>query len=283
MKMRKNMKTAVAAGLTLCGIGFATTRADLVDNAPSTGDETLFQGNVNGSLGVPGVFVGTDSNTSFKYGLMAFNISAIPSNATVTGVTLDLYIGMVAGSGGQTVTNSGSPRTISLYDEPQSWGASTNISGRATFSGTGQGSPANPGDATWNDASFNSSAALAVPWTTGMPANITGSSAALATTSGIPGTSNALVQWSSDALTSEIQGWVDNPSSDNGLVLVNANSTGAQSFLGFWGPAGAANSGNGLAPDLIVTYVPEPATFALLGMTGTGLLLRRRRQGNDLP
>jgi len=276
--MKLTKMSIAALCVSLSAIYASSVRADILANNPSTGDETLFQGNVNGSLGVPGVFVGTDSNTSFKYGLMAFNISSIPVGSPITGVTLDLYIGMVAGSGGQTVTNFGPPRTISVFDESQPWGASTNIPGRASFAGTGQGSPANPGDATWNDASFNSNAALAVPWTTGTPANITSSSVALATTAGIPGTSNALVQWSSAALTAEIQGWVNNPSSNNGLVLVNANSTGAQSFLGFWGAQGAINSGNGLSPDLIVTYVPEPVSLSLVALVAPILLCRRQRR-----
>ena len=85
-------------------------RADIVvDNVPSTGDDTLFQSGDSLSLGDPGIFVGTDSNTSFKYGLMAFNVSGIPSDATITGVTLDLYIGQVAGSGGGSVVEFRSP------------------------------------------------------------------------------------------------------------------------------------------------------------------------------
>jgi hypothetical protein len=259
-------------------VGVLPAAAQTTVNLPSTGADTLFQGDTTNSLGVPGIFVGTDSNTSFKDGLLAFNASSIPSNATITGATLDLYIGMVAGSGGNTVVNSGSPRTISLYDESQPWGASTNAAGATLFNGHGQGSPANPGDATWLDASYNSNSALAVPWSTGQAANITSSSVALATTSGIPGTSNAEVQWSSTALATEVQGWVDQPSSNNGLVVVNADSSSAQSFLGFWSATGAANNGNGLAPDLVVTYsVPEPATLSLIAGAGAMLLARRQR------
>lgn len=278
--MRLNLKGILifAVCANLSAIGVSSVRADIVSNIASTGDDTLFQGGVNNSLGDPGIFVGTDSATSFKDGLMAFNVSTIPVGATITGVTLDLYIGMVAGSGGGTVTNSGAPRTISLYDESQAWGASTNEVGSTSFAGHGQGFAANPGDATWNDASFNSNSALAVPWSTGFPANITGGSVALATTSGIPGTSNALVQWSSAALAAEVQNWVNSPSSNNGLVVVNANSTSAQSFLGFWGASGSANNGNGLAPDLVVTYVPEPLGMSLIAFGMPILLCRRQRR-----
>jgi hypothetical protein len=268
----------LAVCVSLSAACVSSVRADILANIPSTGDDTIFENNVNNSLGDPGVFVGTDSAIDPKYGLMAFNVSTIPSYATITGVTLDLWVGMVAGSGGSNVTNFGSPRTISVYDESQAWGASTNEIGSTVFGGHGQGFAANSGDATWDDASYNSSSALAVVWTSGQPANITGSSVALATTSGIPGTDGLEVQWSSAALNAEVQGWVDSPSSNNGLVLVNANSTSTQTFLAFWGASGSANNGNGLAPDLAVTYtVPEPVTFSLLALAAPAFLLRRHR------
>jgi hypothetical protein len=251
-----------------------SARADTLDNIPSTGDDTLFQGGVNNSLGDPGVFVGTDSGTSFKYGLMAFNVSSIPAGATVTGATLDLYVGMVAGSAGSNVTNFGPLRTIGVYGESQAWGASTNSVGATSFGGHGQGFPANAGDATWNDAMSPSTA-----WSAGTPANITGSSVALATTANIPGTDGLEVQWSSAALTAEVQGWLNTPTSDNGLVLVNADSTDPQTFLAFWGAQGAANAGNGLAPDLAVTYtVPEPVSLSLVAVIAPILLCRRQRR-----
>jgi hypothetical protein len=275
MKLREIVIVAVC--VNLFAIGVAPVRADMLANIPSTGDDTLFQAN-NNDLGDPGIFVGTDSSSSFKDGLMAFNVSTIPAGATITGATLDLYIGQVAGSGGGSVTNSGAPRTISLYDESQAWGASTNEVGSTAFAGHGQGFAANPGDATWNYAAYNSNSSLATPWTSGMPANITGSSVALATTSGIPGTTSAEVQWTSAALATEVQGWVNKPSSNNGLAVVNSNSSSAQSFLAFWGAQGAANAGNGLAPDLAVTYVvPEPLSISMV-VFGMPILLSRRRR-----
>lgn len=278
--MRKNLTSFkfVAVCVNLLLISVSSVRADILANCPSTGDDTLFQGTPNNSLGVPGVFVGTDSNSSFKYGLMAFNISSIPAGATITGATLDLYVGIVAGSGSNPVVGMGAPRTISLYDESQAWGASTNGAGAKQFGGDGQGFAALPGDGTWNDASVATNTSPAVPWSTGLPANITITSVPLATTAGIPGTTSEEVEWSSAGLAAEIQGWVNNPSSNNGLVLVNANSAGAQSFLGFWGAQGAQNAGNGFAPDLAVTYnVPEPVSFSLFAVVAPILLCRRQR------
>jgi hypothetical protein len=278
--MRKKLSGIIIFGVcaNLFAIGVPSVRADILDNAPSSGDDTLFQAN-NNDLGVPGIFAGTDSGTLFKYGLMTFNVSTIPSGATITGVTLDLYIGMVAGSSGGSVTDFGPLRTISLYDESQAWGASSNASGASTFSGHGGGSAANVGDATWNYASYNSMSSLATAWSSGSPANITSNSVALATTSGIEGTTSAEVQWSSAALTTEVQGWVNNPTSNNGLVVVNADSTDAQTFLAFWGAQGAANAHNGLAPDLAITYVvPEPLSLSLV-VFGMPILLCRRRRG----
>ncbi len=279
MRMNLTKILFVAVCVNVSAICVSSARADILDNAPSTGDDTLFQGDLTNSLGDPGIFVGTDSNTSFKIGLMAFNISSIPSYATITGATLDLYIGMVAGSGGSNVVDSGPTRTISLYDESQAWGASTNEVGSTTFGGHGQGFGADPGDATWNDAAYNSMPSLATAWSSGMPANITGTSVALATTSGIEGTDSAEVQWSSSALIAEVQGWVNTPSSNNGLAILNADSSSAQSFLGFWGTQGATNANNGFEPDLAITYtVPEPVSLSLLGAVAPILLCRRQRR-----
>jgi len=274
MRMNLTKILFVAVCVNVSAICVSTARADMMASISSTGDDTLFQGGVNDSLGVPGVFVGTDGGTSDKIGLMAFNVSSIPSYATITGVTLDLYIGMVAGSSGSNVSDFGPLRTISLYDESQAWGASANASGASSFGGHGQGSAAIAGDATWDDAKYPSTA-----WTGGVPANITGTSTALATTSGIEGTDGAEVTWSSTSLIAEVQGWLNTPSSNNGLVLVNADSTDPTTFLAFWGAQGAQNATNNMAPNLAVTYtVPEPVSLSLVGVVAPILLCRRQRR-----
>ena len=110
----------------------------------------------------PGMFVGADCQGRPKRGLLEFDVPAyVPSDAIITGATLTLFLGMVAWT---DTGDDQTPRTIRLYDVSTAWTGSSN--GNSGFPGpgfgsTGQGFPANIGDATWNDAKYNT-----VPWNT---------------------------------------------------------------------------------------------------------------------
>src|SRR3984893_12620474 len=147
-------RAVIGAGFVLFAAG-PSAWADVIVNIPALQDATLFGGSVadNSSSG-PGMFVGSDGQGRPKRGLIEFDIPAyVPSNSTITSAVLTLYLGQVAGSGGGS-SGDPTPRTIRLFDVTTAWAGSTNgttgFPGPG-FRGTGQGFPANIGDATWND------------------------------------------------------------------------------------------------------------------------------------
>lgn len=257
----------------------APARASIEVDIPASADATLLGGSdVGNSLAVPGIFVGKDPS-NVKRGLIEFEIaSAIPAGATITGVSLQMTVGQVAGSAGGSVTNFGPVQTMSLYDESQAWGQPTNTVGASSFGGHGHGAPAQAGDATWNTAAWSST-----PWNVAAGGNWTSASVDLADAQ-VPGTTSYVATWSSPALVGEVQGWLDDPSSNNGLLVKDQDEVTGTTFRAFWGEQGAINAGNpSWAPDLSVTYtdsgspVPEPVTLGLFAVGMPTLVLRRRR------
>jgi hypothetical protein len=262
---------AAVAGLSMLAAGHelhaATVNLPAVQNASLLGGADATN---NASLGEPGMFVGTDGQDNPKRGLIEFNIAGnIPAGATITSVQLQLTVGQIAGSGGG---GSSGGVTISLFDEAQAWGQPTNVVGATSFGGHGHGAAPATGDATWNYAFFN-----ATPWQiAGGDWTSSLSTIASASSNGTPAT----VTWSSAAMVSDVQNWLNNPSTNNGWLLKNSDEVDATDFLAFWGAQGAANNNNpAIAPDLMVTYtpIPEPSSVLLLAIGLPMLLARRRR------
>ncbi|HUB24860.1 MAG TPA: DNRLRE domain-containing protein, partial [Tepidisphaeraceae bacterium] len=253
-----------------------------VVNLPAVQDCTLLGGSdatTNQSLADPGIFVGTDGQDNPKRGLIEFNIAGtIPADATITSATLTLTVGQVAGSGGGGGggSNAGA-ETISLFNESQAWGQPTNVAGASSFGGTGHGAAPDTGDATWNYAFYNSNSADATPWTTA-GGDWSSSLTDIADTA-VTGTDTSFT-WSSANMVSDIQDWLDDPSTNFGWIIKNANETTATDFRAFWSAQGAAAANQpSYAPNLAVTYVvPEPGSLLLLTLAGPVFLRRRRRR-----
>jgi autotransporter-associated beta strand protein len=245
------MKRALmAAASVVVGLG-ALTQADQVELGAYQ-DATLLGGSdalTNNSLADPGIFVGTDGEDNPKRGLIEFDIAgAVPAGSTITGVVLQLTVGQVAGSGGTGGPNTG-PETISLFDESQAWGQPTNFAGASTFGGTGHGAAPDPGDATWNYAFYDTT-----PWTT--PGGDWTSSLPDIADASVTGTLSSFT-WSSAAMVTDVQNWLDNPSTNFGWILKNADETDPQTFRAFWSAQGAAAADDpAVAPMLTVTYAP---------------------------
>ncbi len=246
-------------------------------------DTTIFQNSVNNSAGAgPGIFVGTNGMLSPRRGLIAFDVSSIPPGSLITDVQLTLTLGQVAGDNGTGTGGNDVPRVIQLNKLTRSWGEGNTGSTAAAIGTTGGGFPAGPGDATWNAAFYSPT----TPTSWASPGgDFVSSPSVSATLSGtIVGT--AYTWPSTPALVADVQGWLDQPNTNFGWEIINADETSERTFYAFYSSewSDRANGDPILEvlyaaqePELRVTFlVPEPAGGTLL--LGAALLLFTRRQ-----
>jgi hypothetical protein len=261
-------------------------------------DTMIFQNNPsNGAGGAPGFFAGTNSMPSIRRGLIAFDVSRIPSHATITGVELRLVIGQVAGSGGGGGPGGFDDPVIGLHKLLVDWGeADTGASNAQNLNGIGQGNPAQHGDATWNQRFFQVSGTnWAQPGGQSGVDYLSAPSASLvqANTSTPPG--NVSVWTSTPELVADVQSWITSPNLNYGWMLINTDESSVQTFRGFYSHdynpiPPSQNPGfrprlpvANYFPRLVVTYhTPEPSAWALMlvGIASAApwCFVRRRRR-----
>jgi hypothetical protein len=264
------MKIAPLILLTIGGL--VSAQAQTVVSVSALQDTSIFQsGTSNSDGGGPGIFAGTNGAGSPRRGLLQFNLSSIPAGATVTNVQLTLTLGQFSGA-----YTSG---TIDLYDLTKAWTQGTVESGASSIGGTGSGAAANAGDATWTDEYYSSTSPTL--WTTAGGDHSSTLSGALAVTNATQNVSYTAP--STAQLVADVQGWLNNPSTNFGWELINADESDSSTVFGFysseWDNAHFGGSSTQV-PALQVTYIPapEPASGSLLGMAAISLLgLRRRR------
>jgi DMSO/TMAO reductase YedYZ molybdopterin-dependent catalytic subunit len=274
MAVLRRRRAIIGAGFILITAGPAAW-ADVIVNIPALQDATLFGGSAaNNSSSGPGMFVGSDGQSRPKRGLIEFDIPAyVPSDATITSAALKLYLGQVAGSGGGS-SGDPTPRTIRLFDVTTAWAGSTNgttgFPGPG-FGGTGQGFPANIGDATWNYAKYNT-----LLWNT--PGG-GGDFVSTESADTVVGQSvDTAYSWGSTAqMLSDVQGWLDGTSLNYGWLLKNDSEALQTTFRAFYTREGAIEQGlPQYAPDLVVSYVvpaPEPPPLAMIALAGLTIIL----------
>ncbi len=198
----RDLRSALPAGAMLAAIFCAEHRAgaDEVALTPIK-DNTLIEstaGPMSNALG-DGIYSGRTfvrGEFTLRRAVLAFDVAAaIPAGSTINSVTLDLFL-IQALSKGDTHT---------LHRLMADWGVGT------SSAPGGAGSPATPSDATWEHTFFPDEF-----WATPGGDFVASPSAGLFVTN----LSGTFTWGSTAAMVADVQGWLDNPKSNFGWVLI---------------------------------------------------------------
>jgi len=174
-------------------------------------DNTIYldlNGQLSNGQGVY-LFAGRTTNDALRRGLIAFDLTSIPTNATITDATLSMY--------SNRPRPNDAPVDVSLTRALRDWGEGASDAGDPG----GIGAQAETNDATWIHNFYNTSF-----WAT---AGGDFSSTISATT---PITDNALYMWSGSGLLADVQSWVSHPATNFGWFILadEVDSGTAQRF-----------------------------------------------------
>lgn len=230
----KSIRTQVLLCLLLTsGLG-ATLTAQGIESVELTPakDNTLYQsdtGSLSNGAGIA-VFAGRtapQNGGARRRAVLAFDVSSIPQGATVAGVTLKLR---------NSSTRNNGTQTVELHRLTSDWGEGTSNAGSTN---DGDGAPATTGDATWIHTFFDTQ-----QWDSG------GGDFAADLSASVQVGANGLYFWGSDAMLDDVQGWVDDPSSNFGWILIGNEGTTAT--------AKRFNSREAASdpPVLLIDYIP---------------------------
>lgn len=215
----------------------------------SGSDNTLFEsstGDISNGAG-EFIFAGLTGRDGRRRGLLRFDLESagLPAGAILTGATLRLHMSRTISAGEE----------VALHRVLRAWGEGASDAELEE----GGGAAAAPGDATWLSAFFPGDA-----WTTPggdfdpVPRAVT------------VVVGDGFYEWTSSEVLQDVQGWLAQPASNHGWLLHGNEevSGSAKRFDSF------QNANAAVRPELLITYVPEPAgAGALLTLA----LLPRRR------
>jgi hypothetical protein len=230
---------------TVLAIAPAVARADIVTVAASL-DNTIFSEDGGLSNGAGDYFFagrtkGTDG-TELRRGLVAFDVAgALPPGATINSVTLTLYMS-------RTRTQD---ETVDLHRILADWGEGTSHADGEE----GKGAAATAGDATWSHRLWPGTA-----WSS--PG---GDFAASPSASAVVGGQNGDYSWSSAGMVTDVQSWLDSPSSNYGWILIG-NEVDTRVVKRF---NSDESSDANRRPELEIDFTPTAATGACCAEDGS--------------
>jgi hypothetical protein len=199
------MKTPAGLGViffaTLVSVIVRQTALAVTTNFTAVADTGLWAGAPDNNLGhnsfVP---IGTSTSGHIGRGLVRFDLSAIPTNATINSATLTLKIGI----------NQAGASAVNVHRMLPGWTEGTG-NGFARGSAAGFGRSALAGEPTWNRR-----ASPGTMWTA--PGGLAGTDfQAAATATAAPASSS--LTFSSAGLTADVQLFVSNPTTNSGWLF----------------------------------------------------------------
>ena len=198
MNRRRLVALGVAAALGSLAANLAS--AGIVNINPSK-DNTLYEydpldGDQSNALGFH-FFAGETGMNELRRGVLAFDIAGnVPPGSTITAVSLSVNMS-------RTPTNTA--YVMELHKLLADWGEGTSIAPGEE----GDGAPATPNDATWRHRFFDT-----IFWSAqGGDFSATVSASQMV---GVVGQ----YTWSSAQMVADVQGWLDNPASNFGWLML---------------------------------------------------------------
>lgn len=205
----------------------------------SSRDNTLYEDNTGTTSNGAGAhfFAGRTNAGSIRRGLVWFDVAAsLPGGAAITSASLDLHVSR---------TTAGN-QMISLHKVMNSWGEG----GSNADDNEGGGAPAMPLDATWLYRHFD----------TQFWVNDGGDFSAVPSAAGIVGGVDTYTWGTNPMMVSDVQQWIDNPTSNFGWVLLG-NETQTHTTKRFDTKENPVES---YRPKLILEYLPTSQTNHLV-------------------
>jgi hypothetical protein len=221
-------------GLAFTILSLADARADTTNLTPIA-DTSLFQLDPNNNLGgLTSIPAGTIRTGQRSRALFKFDLTQIPSSATITSADLTVQVVIVPPAGALTAS------TFDLHRVLRDWG-------EGTGAGPLRGSPATTNEATWNNR-FHPSTPWAQP---GGSSNVdfVGVPSGTSFISGIgPYTFS-----STPGLVADVQAWLSNPATNFGWMLITESERTPESARRF-----ASREDPNRSPMLVIGYVLGP-------------------------
>jgi hypothetical protein len=197
-----------------------------------TADTTLFETTPDFNMGASSLAVGGTAHALAARALLRFDVSSIPSNATITSVSLSFFIFRKPLGGGQ-------PSEFELHRFLQPWTEGTGA-GNA-------GSPAQVGETTWR-SQFQSTTL----WT--QPGSAAETDYLSAPSSSVSISAEGLYVFSTTPeLISDVQAWVSGAAANHGWIMI-----GSQEHTGETGRRIYSREDASSPPQLQIEYTSDP-------------------------